>query len=91
MAKTHYATRDRANESNNHDEWHRTFCGLEETESPLSDNILEVNCKKCLKQYNKQYMSKDRFYAPYIIYKITENGWEVAENRGTTLFARIKE
>lgn len=54
MSKTHFATCDKANESNNHDEWHRTLCGLEETESPLSDRIEYVSCKKCLKIHEKR-------------------------------------
>lgn len=54
MAKTHYATCDRANESDNTDYWSATFCGLEYTESPMSDRIEYVTCKKCLKRYEKQ-------------------------------------
>ena len=51
MSKTHYATVDRANESDNNDYWSTTLCGLEETESPLDDNIKYVSCKKCKKSY----------------------------------------
>jgi hypothetical protein len=51
MAKTHYANCDRANESDNNDYWGTTACGLEYTESPLSDRIEYVTCKKCLKRY----------------------------------------
>ncbi len=54
MVKTHYAEVDRANESDNNDYWSATLCGLEETESPMDDNIKYVNCKKCLKRYKIQ-------------------------------------
>lgn len=54
MSKTHYATCDRANESDNQDYWSDTYCGLEYTESPLSDRIEYVTCKKCLQRYAKQ-------------------------------------
>jgi len=54
MAKTHYATVERANESDNNDYWSATLCGLEYTESPLSDKWIEVTCKHCLKKYIKQ-------------------------------------
>ena len=47
--KTHYAQCDRANESDNNDYWGKTSCGLQETESDLTENIKEVNCKNCLK------------------------------------------
>ena len=50
-SKTHFATVERANESDNNDYWSETLCGLEYTESPLSDNIKNVTCKKCLKIY----------------------------------------
>ncbi len=55
--KTHFANVDRANESNTSDEWGTTLCGLEYTESPLSDNIKEVNCQTCLKRYPKYIKS----------------------------------
>jgi len=48
--KTHYATVDRANESDNMDYWSNTACGLEETESDLTDNPKYVTCKKCKKR-----------------------------------------
>ena len=51
--KTHYATVDRANESDNYDYWSNTLCGLEYTESPLTDKMKEVTCKKCLKIHKK--------------------------------------
>ena len=54
MSKTHYGTVDRANESDNQDYWSDTLCGLEETESPMSDKIKEVSCKKCINRYEKQ-------------------------------------
>ena len=53
MAKTHYALCDHANESDNSDYWSSTLCGLEETESPLSDRINNVDCKHCLRIYPK--------------------------------------
>lgn len=62
MSKTHYATVDRANESNNHDEWHTTLCGLKETESPCDDNIKYVSCKKCLKRYPKYIENLKKYY-----------------------------
>ena len=52
--KTHYGTVDRANESDNYDYWSDTFCGLKEAEVRMSDNIKFVNCKRCLKSYEKQ-------------------------------------
>ncbi len=51
--KTHYAEVERGNESNPNDEWGVTLCGLEHTESPLSNNINHVGCKRCLKGYKK--------------------------------------
>jgi hypothetical protein len=48
--KTHYATVDRANESDNQDYWSNTLCGLEYTESPMEDKIEYITCKKCLKK-----------------------------------------
>ncbi len=47
--KTHYARRDKTNESTIVEIWYKTLCGLEYTESPLTDNIKEVTCKKCIK------------------------------------------
>lgn len=52
--KTHYAIYERANESNPDDEWGYTACGLEYTESPLSNNPKYVTCKKCLKRINNK-------------------------------------
>lgn len=48
--KTHFASVELANESDNNDYWSGTICGIEETESPLSDKWNEVSCKKCLKR-----------------------------------------
>jgi len=45
--KTHFATVERANESDNSDYWSETVCGLE-TEN-TSDDWGDVDCKKCLK------------------------------------------
>ena len=53
MSKTHYGEVERANESDNHDYWSDTLCGLEESESPMTDKIKEVSCKKCIKIYKK--------------------------------------
>jgi hypothetical protein len=39
MAKTHYATVERATEDTIHDEWGSTLCGLEYTESNLTNDI----------------------------------------------------
>ena len=52
--KTHYGYCERANESDNNDYWSETYCGLEETESPMTDRINEVTCKRCLKTIEKQ-------------------------------------
>lgn len=51
--KTHFATVERANESDNQDYWSETLCGLEYTESPLSDHIKDVTCKSCIKRHPK--------------------------------------
>jgi len=51
--KTHFAEVERGNESNPHDEWERTLCGLEYTESPITNKIEEVTCKKCLRAFPK--------------------------------------
>ena len=53
MAKTHYASVDIATESTIYDEWGTTLCGLEYTESALTNNIRYVTCKKCKKSYPK--------------------------------------
>lgn len=54
MSKTHYAEIEHATESFNHDYWESTLCGLREHEVDVSDRIEYVNCKKCLKIYNKR-------------------------------------
>lgn len=51
--KIHFAEVDRANESDNNDYWSTTLCGLEYTESPMTNKINEVTCKKCLKAFPK--------------------------------------
>ena len=48
--KTHYGHCDRANESDNTDYWSATYCGLEYTESPITDKVSQVTCKNCLKR-----------------------------------------
>ncbi len=67
MSKTHYASVDRANESDNQDWWSNTLCGLEYTESPLSDDITHVSCKKCIKSYPKykEVMKRDMANCSY--------------------------
>lgn len=52
-AKTHYGQVDRANESDNQDWWSNTLCGMEYTESPMTDRIEYTTCKKCIKVYDK--------------------------------------
>lgn len=52
-AKWHYALCDKANESDNNNYWGSTLCGLEYTESPLTDDKEMVTCKKCLKIIQK--------------------------------------
>jgi len=49
--KTHYGWVERGNESNPNDEWaEETLCGLKYTESPLSNDIKDVDCKNCLRR-----------------------------------------
>jgi hypothetical protein len=66
MAKTHFGTVDRANESYNYDEWSNSICGLEEERFiplKMSDNIKFVDCKKCLKAHPKFLESQNRALA----------------------------
>jgi len=64
MSKTHYTEVELGNESNPTDEWsYRTLCGLEYTESPLSNKIDNVSCKNCIKAYKKYRASMDKYYA----------------------------
>jgi hypothetical protein len=51
--KTHFAEITKANESNSFDEEGTTLCGLEYTESPVTNKIEEVTCKKCLRAFPK--------------------------------------
>jgi len=51
--KIHFAEVERGNESNPHDEWGSTLCGLEYTQSPITNKINEVTCKKCLRAFPK--------------------------------------
>lgn len=62
MPKTHYATVERGNESNPYDEWSGTLCGLDYTESPLSNNIKHVDCKRCLRAFENY----DRMMTEYL-------------------------
>jgi len=57
--KTHFAQCDKANESDTQDYWSNTICGLEYTESPLSENIKNVTCKKCLKKFKRLNQSNN--------------------------------
>ncbi len=61
--KTHFAILEHpANESFNQDEWSSTWCGLDEIESPLTDNEKYVTCKNCqnaLKKYPFEQFIKD--------------------------------
>jgi hypothetical protein len=58
MSKTHYASCDRANESDPEDYWGKTLCGLEYTESPMSDRIEYVTCKNCLNRHRSFFLNK---------------------------------
>jgi hypothetical protein len=68
--KTHYAMVERGNESTPWDEWGSTLCGLEYTESELSNDISKVTCKKCIKAYPKFKKIMDELsakeYFPFI-------------------------
>lgn len=48
--KTHFAYIDKANESDPVGYIGTTLCGLEYTESPVSDRVGDITCKKCLKR-----------------------------------------
>lgn len=56
-AITHYANVERGNESYPHDEWGETACGLEYTDSDLSDKWEYVSCKNCLKTHKNLNLS----------------------------------
>lgn len=47
--KTHFASVECGNESNPHDEWGKTACGLELDDKHLSNNKKFVTCGNCLK------------------------------------------
>ena len=49
----HYAGVERGNESNPHDEWGITSCGLELDSNSLTDREDWVTCKNCLKSIAK--------------------------------------
>jgi hypothetical protein len=51
--KIHFAEVEKANESQNFDEWAMTLCGLQYGEHIVTDKIQEVTCKKCLKAFPK--------------------------------------
>lgn len=48
MAKVHFAQVERGNESQIHDEWGPTMCGMIEHESPVTNKWDGVTCKKCI-------------------------------------------
>lgn len=52
--KIHFAHIQRANESDNTEYVSKTFCGLESTNSPCTDNKNKVTCQRCL-MYLKNY------------------------------------
>lgn len=52
MAKTHFAHVERGNESNPHDDWGTTACGMTEYESPVTDELEYVTCTKCIRIVN---------------------------------------
>lgn len=52
--KIHYASVEYGNESQPHDEWSETACGLELEPIHLSDIIKFVDCKNCLRIVNKK-------------------------------------
>lgn len=56
---THFANVDRGNESYPHDEWGETACGLEYTDSDLSNNWEFVSCKNCLKARGRWLRNKE--------------------------------
>lgn len=49
--KTHFAHIEYGNESNPNTEKGTTLCGLEYYESPATDKVKFVTCKKCLNSY----------------------------------------
>ena len=58
---THYASCDRANESDNTDWWSNTICGRDPDEHEdlgLTDNVNYVTCKQCLKRIALYEQSK---------------------------------
>lgn len=57
--KIHFAEVERGNENNPHDEWSSTLCGLEYTESMLTNRDDEITCKRCLKSIKayKEYLN----------------------------------
>ncbi len=65
MGKTHFAEVENANESDNNNYWSATLCGLEYTESPMTNKLEEVTCKKCLRAFPKYKKSVDRQYDDY--------------------------
>lgn len=49
--KTHFASVERANESDNNNYWSKTVCGTESEK--VDDDWDVVSCKKCLSQKNE--------------------------------------
>ena len=61
-SKTHYATCERATESDNTTYWSEyTACGLQETEAPVSDDKQMVTCKRCLRALKKPEHMPDNY------------------------------
>ncbi len=57
--RTHYAGCDKATESDPFDYWDEfTACGLQETESRLTDIVDQVTCKNCIKAIGKKHANQ---------------------------------
>jgi hypothetical protein len=51
--KIHYATLTPGSPNDCDEYCDYTLCGLENTESPMSNKVSEVTCKNCLKQIER--------------------------------------
>jgi hypothetical protein len=51
--KTHFATVERANESDNTDYWSDPICGIHSENSNVESDWKYITCKKCLKAKDK--------------------------------------
>lgn len=86
MSKVHYASCDRANESDNTDYWSATWCGLEYTESDLTDDRELVTCGNCLRVMNKykKYTEQERDdFAIKMLLWLKEEGIDVMDEAQT--------